>query len=77
VELVRINRNGSATLQRFKLNLAEGASNAKNPPLRNGDTVRVNSSGLAMVSDAIGAVSQPVSGLVTIWSLLRLVNTSN
>jgi polysaccharide export outer membrane protein len=77
LELVRVNRNGSATLQRFKLNLAEGASNAKNPPLRNGDTVRVNSSGLAMISDAIGAVSQPVSGLVTIWSLLRLVNTSN
>ena len=74
VELVRINRNGSATLERFAIDLSQGASNEKNPPLRDGDTVRVNRSGLAQASDAINAVSQPVSGLVTIWTLLRLVN---
>ena len=74
VELVRINRNGSATLERFKIDLSQGASNEKNPPLRDGDTVKVNRSGLAKASDAIGAVSQPLSGLVTIWTLLRLVN---
>jgi polysaccharide export outer membrane protein len=74
VELVRINRNGSATLERFAIDLSQGASNEKNPPLRDGDTVRVNRSGLAEASDAINAVSQPVSGLVTIWTLLKLVN---
>ena len=74
VELVRINRNGSATLERFAIDLSQGASNEKNPPLRDGDTVRVNRSGLAQASDAINAVSQPVSGLVTIWTLLKLVN---
>ena len=76
VELVRINRNGSATLERFGIDLNQGASNDRNPPLRNGDTVKVNRSGLAKTSDAISAVSQPVSGLVTIWTLLRLVNDS-
>lgn len=74
VELIRINRNGSATLERFGIDLSQGASNDKNPSLRNGDTVKVNRSGLAQTSDAINAVSQPVSGLVTIWTLLRLVN---
>ena len=74
VELVRINRNGSATLERFKIDLSQGASNEKNPPLRDGDTVKVNRSGLAKASDAIGAVSEPLSSLVTIWTLLRLVN---
>ena len=74
VELVRINRNGSATLERFAIDLSQGASNDTNPPLRDGDTVKVNRSGLAKASDAINAVSQPVSGLVTIWTLLRLVN---
>ena len=74
VELVRINRNGSATLKRFKIDLSQGASNEKNPPLRDGDTVKVNRSSLAKASDAIGAVSQPVSGLVTILTLLRLAN---
>jgi polysaccharide biosynthesis/export protein len=77
VELVRINRNGSATLERFEIDLNQGASNQKNPPLRDGDTVKVNRSSLAQVSDAINAVSQPVSGLVTIWSLFRLINTTN
>ena len=74
MELVRINRNGSATLERFAIDLSQGASNDKNPPLRDGDTVKVNRSGLAQASDAINAVSDPVSGLVTIWSLFRLVN---
>ena len=74
VDLVRINRNGSATLERFSIDLSQGASNEKNPPLRDGDTVKVHRSGLAKASDAIGAVSEPLSGLVTIWTLLRLVN---
>ena len=74
VELVRINRNGTATRERFQLNLSQGASNTKNPPLRDGDTVLVNRSGLAVASDAIGAVSNPLSGLVNVLTLLDLVN---
>lgn len=77
VELVRINRNGTATLEKFQINLAQGASNTKNPPLRDGDTVKVNRSALAKASDAIGAVSEPISGLVQIWTLFRLINTTN
>ncbi|WP_240307714.1 SLBB domain-containing protein [Synechococcus sp. RS9917] len=77
VELVRINRNGSATLKEFEIDLNQGASNQKNPPLRDGDTVRVKRSALARTSDAINAISQPVSGLVTIWSLFRLINTTS
>ena len=76
VELVRINRNGSATLKKFKIDLGEGASNEKNPPLRDGDSVKVNRSTLARASDAINAVSQPLGGLVQIWTLFRLINTN-
>ena len=75
VELVRINRNGSATLKKFRIDLEEGASNEKNPPLRDGDSVKVNRSTLARASDAINAVSQPLGGLVQIWTLFRLINT--
>ena len=77
IDLVRINRNGTATLEKFQINLAQGASNAKNPHLRDGDTVKVNRSPLAQASDAIGAVSTPLSGLVQIWTLFRLINTTN
>ena len=74
VELLRINRNGSATLKRFRFEMGSAASNATNPPLRQGDTVRVGRSLLAKGSDALGAVSEPVSGLVTVWSLFSLIN---
>ena len=76
VELVRINRNGSATLKKFRIDLGEGASNEKNPPLRDGDFVKVNRNALARASDAIDAVSQPLSGLVQIWTLFRLINNN-
>jgi polysaccharide export outer membrane protein len=74
VELVRINRNGTATRERFRINYSLGASNAKNPPLRDRDTVIVNRSALAITSDAIGAITQPLSGLVNAWTLLDLIN---
>ena len=77
VELVRINRNGSATLKRFRFDISSAASHATNPPLRSGDTVRVNRSLLARGSDAVRAASEPVGGFVTIWSLFRLVQSSN
>ena len=76
VELVRINRNGSATLKRFKLDLSAAASNENNPPLQDGDSVLVNRSELARAGDAINTVSQPIGGLVQIWTLFRLINTN-
>lgn len=77
VELVRINRNGTATRERFKIDYSQGASNAKNPPLRDRDTVLVNRSALAKTSDAIGAITSPLSGLVNAWTLLDLINNNN
>jgi polysaccharide export outer membrane protein len=74
VELVRINRNGTATRERFRINYSVGASNAKNPPLRDRDTVIVNRSALAKTSDAIGAITQPLSGLTNALTLLNLIN---
>ena len=74
VELVRINRNGSATLKRFKLDLNAAATNDENPPLQDGDSVMVNRSPLARASDAVTTVSQPLGGLVQVWTLFRLIN---
>ena len=76
VDLVRINRNGSATLKKFRIDVRDGASNETNPPLRDGDSVKVNSSTLARASDTINAFSQPLGGLVQLWTLFRLINTN-
>ena len=74
VELVRINRNGTATRQKFALNLSQGASNSKNPPLRDGDTVVVNRSGLAVTSDALTAIINPIAPVLNILNFIELVN---
>ena len=73
VELVRINRNGSATREIFNIDYNQGVSGARNPPLRNGDTVVVNRSNYAVATDALGAVTTPLSGLVSVWGLVRLI----
>jgi len=74
VELVRINRNGSATRQLLNINYSAGVSNLRNPPLRDGDTVVVNRSTYAIASDAIGAIATPLTGLVNVFALVDLIN---
>ena len=73
VELVRINRNGTALRESFKLDFGQGASNANNPPLRDGDAVIVKRNGLTVASDALNAVGQPLTSVVNIWALTKLV----
>jgi len=77
IELVRINRNGTATLRRYALDLSQGVSGPRNPPLRDGDTVLVNRSVIAAGADAITAVTTPVTGLVNILALLRIIQDYN
>ncbi len=74
VELIRINRNGTAQRERFKLNLSQSVSNDYNPPLRDGDTVIVGRTSLAVASDAISLVSTPLTGLASILALIDIVN---
>jgi polysaccharide biosynthesis/export protein len=74
VELVRINRNGTATREKFALNLGQGASNSKNPPLRDGDTVVVNRSALAVTSDALNAVISPLTPVINALNFIELIN---
>ena len=77
IELVRINRNGTATRQLFRLNYSEGVNPVSNPPLRNGDTVIVNRSNYAVVTDALDAVTQPLSSLVNAWGLVNIIQNTN
>lgn len=77
LELVRINRNGSAMRRTYSLDFNQGVSIAKNPPLVDGDTVIVNRSRYAISADAIGAVSTPLSGLVNVLTLFRLLDNNN
>ena len=73
VKLVRINRNGSIYYKDFKLNLSDPPSDKKNPILKDGDSVYVATSKFASFSDGVSALSRPASGIVTVWSLFRLI----
>jgi polysaccharide export outer membrane protein len=77
IELVRLNRNGTVMRRTYPLDLSQGVSIAKNPPLVEGDTVIVNRSRYAVSTDAIGAVSEPLSGLVNVLTLFRLLDNNN
>jgi polysaccharide export outer membrane protein len=77
VELVRINRNGTATREIFSVNYSQGVSGARNPPLREGDTIVVNRSSYAAVTDALDAVTRPLSSLVNSWGFVRLIQNNN
>lgn len=77
VELVRINRDGTATLRRYAIDYKQGVSGPRNPPLREGDSVIVNRSVLATGSDVLNAFSQPITGLVNILALVRILQNNN
>ena len=62
----------------FAINYSQGVSGARNPPLRDGDTVIVNRSNYAVATDALDAVTRPLTGAFNVWGLVRLIqNTSN
>lgn len=77
VELVRINRNGTALLRRYSLDYSLGVSGPLNPPLRNGDTVIVNRSGFAAVTDSLNALSAPLSVITNAFGVLAIVDNYN
>ena len=74
VELVRMSRNGTATLNKFRLNLKEGVSSEKNPILKNGDTIRVKRNLFAKSSDILNEVSGPMSDIMTAITLYNMAD---
>ncbi|MEB3349176.1 MAG: SLBB domain-containing protein, partial [Cyanobacteriota bacterium] len=80
IELIRLFRNGTVALRRFRLDYSLAVSGDQNPPLRDGDTVVVNRSGFARTVDTLDAVSQPITslvGLVGIFSIIQNWNNNN
>lgn len=77
IELIRLNRDNTVTHQMFRIDYGQPLSSVRNPPLKDGDTLIVQRSLFAATSDAIGAVTDPLVGLVNIWALVDLINNPN
>jgi polysaccharide export outer membrane protein len=75
VELVRVNRNGTAQRQVFKLDYSRGVSNGLNPPLRDNDTVIVNRSVYGETVDVLRQVVVPLTSVANFLNYYYLWDT--
>jgi polysaccharide export outer membrane protein len=62
VELVRLNKDGTATKRTIEVDLTQGINEELNPQLRNNDMIIVSRSGLANLIDRMNTVIGPVVG---------------
>lgn len=69
VELIRLNPDGTVARRTIDVDLAQGVNLDNNPALRNYDTIVVGRSGLASVTDTLGTILSPVTGLFRLLGL--------
>jgi polysaccharide export outer membrane protein len=70
VELIRLNPNGQVTRRKIEVELSSHLDDNTNPPLRNNDIVVVRRNTFATVTDTLGTVLSPFSGLLGIFNVL-------
>ncbi len=73
VQLIRVNRNGTITNKRYKLNARNRVSEKNNPSLSDGDIVIINSTLLNSIGTGLAEVTSPLSNLITGVTLLKLL----
>ena len=73
VQLVRVNDNGSVSLRKIRLNIANDASSRNNPPLEEGDIIKVNTSAIASFSEGVATVTEPISGFISAVTIFKLL----
>ena len=74
VELLRINSNGSISVRKYKFNIKEKVSEENNPPLLDGDLIRVNSTKFSKFSGGIKTLTSPFADLITSYSFFKLIS---
>ncbi|ABM72592.1 Hypothetical protein P9515_13851 [Prochlorococcus marinus str. MIT 9515] len=73
VDLFRVNRDGTASHKKFKLDFKSGIS-PSNPLLKNGDVVRVRRNLITKASDSLDSIARPLSSVVTVYSLFKIID---
>ena len=74
VEILRINRNGSAFRKKYRIDLSQNHSEINNPVLNNGDSIWIRRNSFAKATDTLSAVSSPLRDIVNIWTLFKLID---
>ena len=60
-------------LKKFNLDLTAGIS-PSNPLLKNGDVIRVRRNLITKASDSLETVTRPLSNVVTVYSLFKILD---
>ena len=74
VELIRINQNGSAFRKRFRIDLTQKMSRENNPILKDGDLIKVNPNLIQNITSGLGAVTDPLSGIINTIAVIKLLD---
>lgn len=69
VELIRLNPNGTVSRRTIAVDLSRGLSEQNNPALRDNDTVVVRRNTFGGITDVLGVILSPLSGLRSILGL--------
>ena len=73
VELIRVDPDGKPTVKVMSFNPGAVLSSPTNPPLRQGDVVVVNRTGLAKVTDGLTDALSPLTPIVNAASIFRIL----
>ncbi len=74
VELLRIDRDGSAFRKRYKFDLTQDYSEKNNPVLNNGDSVWLRRNNFTTASDVIGTAVKPFKEIINAWTLIKILD---
>ena len=72
IDLIRLNSDGSATIESYKFDKNLISQNSKNPILEDGDIIRVGKNIFGKTTNSINSISEPFSGLLPIITLIKL-----
>lgn len=73
IELIRVDADGQPTVKVMSFNPGAVLSSPTNPPLRQGDVVVVNRTGLAKVTDGLTDALSPLTPIVNAASIFRIL----
>lgn len=74
VDLIRINRNGTANMSKYTVNLNKNYSDENNPILQNGDIVRINKNIAAKVTGTLKTIAEPVRDIIPAYTFLKIID---
>ena len=74
IELIRVNKNGTAFRKRYKISLLETVSNENNPILQHGDLIKVNPNLLNNITTGLGAMTEPLASILNAVALIKLID---